>query len=300
MLQSRWMRLGALVGLVAAITAGTARADDKDKDKSFGPIDSMSDVQDSLKILFKLADTNNDGQISQKEANDAGNLLVGGFFFSADANGDGVVTADEGRQARESLYARQPVLRYIVEKARWSQQQENRAGNNSGQAGAGAIRTLQSMIDSNSDQKIQASELRQMVQTSVQGMFAMTDTNRDGQLTPAELNSAVDSVARSAVQAAFQTADADRSGTISMGEYDKAIIGPSHALFRILDANNDNQISPDEMQRAEVVVADYLRRLKVPEPANSLRNRIDSGVTPASATSPAPAPVPAPAPAPGR
>ena len=43
-------------------------------------------------MLFKLADTNNDGQISQKEATDAGNLLVGGFFFRADANGDGTLT----------------------------------------------------------------------------------------------------------------------------------------------------------------------------------------------------------------
>ena len=44
-------------------------------------------------MLFKLADTNNDNRISQKEAVDAGNLLAGGFFFRADANGDGTVTA---------------------------------------------------------------------------------------------------------------------------------------------------------------------------------------------------------------
>ena len=47
-------------------------------------------------MLFKLADTNNDNLISQKEAVDAGNLLAGGFFFRADANGDGTVTAVGG------------------------------------------------------------------------------------------------------------------------------------------------------------------------------------------------------------
>ena len=46
-----------------------------------GPIQNIQDLQDTGKLLFKLADTNNDGQISQKEATDAGNLLVGGFFF---------------------------------------------------------------------------------------------------------------------------------------------------------------------------------------------------------------------------
>ena len=68
-----------------------ALADDRPK-AGIGPIQSIQDVQDTAKMLFKLADTNNDGQISQKEATDAGNLLVGGFFFRADANGDGVLT----------------------------------------------------------------------------------------------------------------------------------------------------------------------------------------------------------------
>src|SRR5579885_2570547 len=40
-----------------------------------GPIDNIRDLQDTAKMLFKMADTNNDGQISQKEAVDVGNLL---------------------------------------------------------------------------------------------------------------------------------------------------------------------------------------------------------------------------------
>ena len=62
-----------------------------------GPIDSLQDLQDTGRMIFKLVDENNDGQISQKEAVDAGNLAVGGLFFRADANGDGVVTQDEAK-----------------------------------------------------------------------------------------------------------------------------------------------------------------------------------------------------------
>ena len=79
-------------GLLSMVLATSARAEDKGLP---GPIDSVQDLQDVGKLVFKLADTNNDNRISQKEAIDAGNVLVGGFFFRADANGDGTVTSDE-------------------------------------------------------------------------------------------------------------------------------------------------------------------------------------------------------------
>ena len=66
-------------------------------------------------MLFKLADTNNDGQISQKEAIDAGNLMVGGFFFRADQNGDGVLSRTRRSRPARRCFAQQPLLRYVVE-----------------------------------------------------------------------------------------------------------------------------------------------------------------------------------------
>ncbi len=93
----RILASGAIgLGLAGSVLAG----DEPNKKVLPGPIKSISDVQDTAKLLFKLADTNNDGQISQQEAVDAGNLLVGGFFFRADTNGDGVLSADErGKRA---------------------------------------------------------------------------------------------------------------------------------------------------------------------------------------------------------
>src|SRR5215468_2426691 len=104
---------GTIAVGVVTLATGASYADDKAND-SFGPINSINDLQDTAKMLFKLADTNNDGQISQKEAVDVGNLVVGGFFFRADANGDGTLTPEEARTARENLYSQQPWLRYIL------------------------------------------------------------------------------------------------------------------------------------------------------------------------------------------
>ncbi len=135
------------------------------------------------------------------------------------------------------------------------------------------------LLDTNHDRKIEASELRQAVQQSVQTLFQVADANQDGQLSPAELNRAVGEAARTAVQVAFQTADTDRNGAISMEEFDKALTEPAHAAFRVLDGNNDNQLSLDELQRAQQIIGDQIRRLQVHEPANSLGNQLQSGTT---------------------
>ena len=243
-----------------------ARAEDKDFP---GPIDSIEDLQDVGKLLFKLADTNNDNRISQKEAVDAGNLLAGGFFFRADTNGDGTVTPDEARAAREALFNQKPLLRFIF--------QRGEAAINE-QRGANAVNqgkmTLMNVLDTNHDGNLSASELRQAVQTSVQSLFLTADRNGDGQLDPAEVNQAVMDMGRTAVQTAFNAADTDKNGAVSQAEFDKAIMNPAHVLFKIFDANNDGQISPDEMRSGMQILVQELRSMRVPEPSNSLSHQL--------------------------
>ncbi len=275
-----------VIALGAATLGGAAIAQDKAENK-IGPIDNLQDLEDTARMLFKLADTNNDGQISQKEATDAGNLLVGGFFFRADTNGDGVLSQDEARQARDNLFAQQPLLRLVLDKAKPTNapaanqplaapnaNDPARVAQNLAQDPA---RTVGSMLDTNHDQKIEATELRQAVQTGVQSLFMVADANQDGQLSPYELNAAVGEVAKSAVQNVFQAADADRNGQLSMEEYDKALAEPAHAVFRVIDANSDNQISLAELQRAEQILADQIQRLRVREPGNSISNQLQNG-----------------------
>ena len=246
-----------------------------------GPIDSVQDLQDVGKLVFKLADTNNDNRISQKEAIDAGNVLVGGFFFRADANGDGTVTSDEARAAREALFNQRPLLRFLFQKGESAINEQG--GTNAVNQGK---MNVMNILDSNHDGNFSASELRQAVQTSVQTLFMTADRNGDGQLDPAELNQAVLDLSRTAVQTAFNTADQDKNGAVSQAEFDKAIMNPAHVLFKIFDANNDGQISSDEMRSGMQILVRELRSMQVPEPSNSLSHQMDRLNTPQQTIAP--------------
>jgi Ca2+-binding EF-hand superfamily protein len=274
------------MGVAGFVFSAATSADDKSNDIP-GPIDSIQDLQDTAKMLFKMADTNNDNQISQKEAIDVGNLLIGGFFFRADTNGDGTLTPEEARQAREALFRQQPLMQYILQRVRPSNppvqasslnqpgqvQPNNQPAQVARNLAANPIQTIGNLLDTNNDRKLEASELRQAVQNGVQTLFMVADRNNDGQLSPAELNAAVGEVAKSAVQMAFQVADTDRNGTLSMAEFDQALTEPAHAFFRVIDANGDNQISLEEVQQAEQILVDQINRLRVPEPSNSISNQ---------------------------
>lgn len=280
-MNKRFVMYGVLALGVAGLLPGNVVAQTHRAGDVPGPIDSISDLQDTAKMLFKLADTNNDGQISQKEAVDAGNLLVGGFFFRADANGDGTLTPEEARAARESLLQQQPLLRYVLQKAKPTNRQGTEIGT-AGQVSPGQQDPFQAigrMLDSNNDQKIQGAELRQSVLAGVQTLFTIADTNQDGQLVPAELNQAVGEAAKTVVQSAFQTADTDHNGTLSMAEFDKALTEPAHAVFRVLDGNNDNQLTLAELQRAQQIIVEQIQRLQVQEPGNSFRRQVQRGTT---------------------
>lgn len=274
-------KLGAAAAISGMVFLGSARADDKALP---GPIDSVEDLQSLGKMLFKLADTNNDNLISQKEAIDAGNLLAGGFFFRADANGDGTVTKAEADAAREALFAQKPLLRFVFERGKAE------VNNQVSQGVAPKPVNLQGIFDSNSDGNLSAAELRQAVQTTVQGLFTVADKNGDGQLDVAEVNQGVVDAGRAGIQAAFSAADLDKNGAVSQQEFDQAIINPAHVMFRILDANNDNQISAEELRSGSQILLREFKAMRVPEPANSIPNQVrqlTAPSTPAPATPPA-------------
>jgi len=241
-----------------------------------GPIDSVEDLQDTGRMFFKMADENNDGQISQKEAIDAGNLLVGGFFFRADKNGDGVLAPEEAREARDAFLSARPWVRYVVGTAKAQLQKDGVTKNQS--QNRNMLAGLAATFDTNNDKQLQASELRQAVQTAVQGGFAAADTNRDGQLSNAEVNAAVAGVGRQVAQAAFQQADTDNDGQISQAEFEKAIVEPARVAFAVMDLNHDGKLSQQEAQTARQLIASKLRQGYVPEASNSPRNLMNSAI----------------------
>lgn len=297
-MSSRWFLLASLALGLSAVNASAQQTHERKAGDLPGPIDSVDDLQDAGRMLFKLADENNDGQISQKEAADAGNLVAGGFFFRADQNGDGVLTADEVKQARDAFLSTKPWLRYAIQTAEAVKAREPKTDGTQPQI---SLNTLSAVFDTNNDKQLQASELRQAVQTTVQGLFATADTNRDGQLSASEVNAGVAGLGRQVAQAAFQQADTDNNGQISEAEFDKAIMEPAKVVFSIMDLNHDGQISQKEAQTARQVVMSKMRSLNMPEPANSPRNMINAALgtpaQPGGAAAPAPAPAPAAAPA---
>jgi len=268
--------VGAL-SLGLTIVAATAQEPVQRKSGDIpGPIDSLEDLQDTGRMVFKMADENNDGQISQKEAVDAGNLLVGGFFFRADKNGDGVLSADEARDAREAFLSSKPWVRYALGTAKAQLQKDGANKNNS--QNQNMLATLAGTFDTNNDKQLQGTELRQAVQTVVQGGFAAADTNRDGQLSPAEVNAAIAGSGRQVAQATFQQADTDNDGSISQAEFEKAIQEPARVAFAVMDLNHDGKLSQQEAQTARQLLGSRLRQMNVPEASNSPRNQINSAI----------------------
>lgn len=271
MFGQHWINGLKALGLGLVTMAGTASAQVKDLP---GPIDSLQDLQDSGRMMFKLVDENNDGQISQKEAVDAGNLAVGGLFFRADANGDGVVTQAEAQAARDQVLAQKPMVRFLLGRAQSVKQPTNNGGT------PNPADVFMGLVDANGDKQLQATEVRQAVNTAVQGLFAAADTNRDGQMSPTEVNAAIVGGVKAIEAASFQAADLNKDGQISKDEFTKAMTDPANAAFAILDANNDGQLSQQEMVSAGRIVEAQIRRSIVAEPANSLRNLLNSGQKP--------------------
>lgn len=223
-----------------------------------GPIDSPQDVRDTLRMAFMMADTDHDGRLSQREVTDAANMLVGGIFFAADANGDGVLTREEAQQVRQRISTEYPALRAAMQRARAEKQGDKAEG------GSQPLRALANMLDADNDQQIKASELRQAVSSVVQTAFQAVDTNRDNQLSPGELNAAAIGLAQAAMQAAFQQADADNNGSLSRDEFDKALVEPGHTIFAMLDANQDGQLSREELDRAGDLIIRRAQMIRIP------------------------------------
>jgi Ca2+-binding EF-hand superfamily protein len=238
-----------------------------------GPIDSLHDLQDSARMAFMMADQNHDGLISQQEATDAGNMLVGGVFFAADGNGYGAVSQEEAQAAREKFLQQNPLLRFVLQRVKGPNDPNQIAGTE-------AVKNVGNLLDANNDQSLQATEVRQAVTSGVQGIFALADTNRDNQLSPTELNAAVYGLAQAATRAAFQAADGDKNGALSKEEFAKAIAEPAYTVFDILDANLDGQLATEELDRAGRVIASQIQMFTVPEAANSPERLIETGQRP--------------------
>jgi len=275
-----------LLALQLLAIPGVGRAQDHkalDLQSLPNPMEALRGIQNAGKAIFMMADANHDGQVSQQESISANQLLVGGFFFRADADGNGSVTEQEIKTVSDQYLDQNPWLKYVVQSLE-AQAKQTTPRNGTQPPTIGGVFSL---VDANGDKQIQASELRTLVQTMTQNFFAAADTNRDGQMSPSEVNAAVAGAAHAIAKASFQQADTDNNGQLSRAEYDKSIVEPANVVFQILDGNHDGQLSEEESRQASRVIASQIRLFHLPEPANSPTNLIESGRLPREA-----APVP--------
>ena len=77
------------------------------------------------------------------------------------------------------------------------------------------------------------------------------------------------------LRAAFTATDTDHNGALSQDEFDKAVMIPAHVMFRILDANDDHQLSADELKSGGQILIREIRALRVPEAPNSISGRLN-------------------------
>ncbi len=125
-------------------------------------------------------------------------------------------------------------------------------------------------MDTDTDRALSAAEVRQVVTSTLQTMFGSADTDRDGQLSPTELNAAAYGLAWAGVEAAFQAADANRDNALSQDEFTKALDEPAKAFFSVLDADFNGQLTTQEIQRSGQVLSSRLRGLAIPRARNSV------------------------------
>lgn len=275
------------------VAAQQARELGRQLEKMPTPLDSPDDFRDAARLVFMIADADRNGLISQQEAIDGANIAVGGLFFAADADGDGTVTQQEAQTVRERILAQQPLLRVLVQNAK----QRDQAGSQED-----PLRAIGLLLDSNNDKNLAATEVRGAVDAAVRGLYIAADTNRDGQMSPDEVNAAAIGLVQAAGEAIFQAADKDRDDAVSQAEFQQAIVEPANVIFAAIDVDGDGRISAEEAKQARsVILGQLIPRVPVARGAAPIPNIDPKQVVPArspSANAPAPGASPAGSPAP--
>lgn len=223
----------------AATPAGPAQQQ-ATSEGQIGPVLSCSpgaEVEQTAARLVEMADANGDGKVSRDEAHAMTSFLVGGFFFRADADGNGTVTPEEGRQARVDFMSQHPSLASLFRTVR-------------GTTGQSPFATVARLVDVEYGKPLAIAEAREAARSAVNDLYSVVDTSKDGVITVAEARTAAWEGARSLGHAAFRAADTDRSGGLTQQELRAALQASADVAFNMSDTNKDGQLSEEEAAAA--------------------------------------------------
>ncbi len=210
-----------------------------------------AEVEATMTRLMALADANEDGALSKDEALGLTNVVVGGFFFRADENGDGVVTPEEGRKTRVELMNQNPAAAALFQEARRS-------------TGKSPFATLARLFDVDYGKPLAIAEARDAARGAVDDLYRVADRNRDGILARDEASAVAWEGARALGRSAFEAADGDRNGRLTLQEFQAALQGPAQVAFAMADTSNDGQLTEGEAAGA---MGQLVKRLGLQPPA---------------------------------
>ncbi|MDI1476615.1 EF-hand domain-containing protein [Polyangium sp. y55x31] len=196
---------------------------------------------DILDRAFVGLDANQDGRIERSEAESQLNMLVGAVFFQADTDGDGVVSADEAREASASMPALSRVLGAVT-----------------GQMTGESIDALEARIGVTWGESISAAQAREASERAVDALFGAVDKDGDGTISRRELHEGAAAFAARMATSAFEKADTNESGTLDESEFEAAMLVPARAAFAAADENEDGELTPEEAQAATALLGSWV------------------------------------------
>jgi Ca2+-binding EF-hand superfamily protein len=203
---------------------------------------------------IELADSDGNGQISRREAQSFANFVIGGFFFKADTNGDGVVSPEEGLSARSDFIGQYPALATLLDQAR-------------SMAGESPFKALAAMLDLEYGKSLSADDARAAAKGALDDVFDVADSDSNGTITPAEARVASWAGVRNLGQQAFRSVDANADGKLDLAEFQGAVDKTAKLAFEAGDANDNGTLTEQE---AGVALGGVIRHLGIPTPSQGI------------------------------
>jgi Ca2+-binding EF-hand superfamily protein len=217
---------------------------------------------------FTAADANGDGRVDRKEADERANFLVGGLFFQADLDKNGVLSKDEMSRYAHSIAQSAPELASALSAF-------------ADVAGSDALQDMTGRLGVKPGDELSVAEAQQAASRAVAALFAAADRDQDGVLTREELHQKVRVWTAAAGQRAFAEADTNGDGVLSQDEFEVAMIGPLRSAFATADTDHNGQLSPEEMRTAVRLLADQVsmeysaaQRMREPQQQPQTHDRV--------------------------
>lgn len=203
----------------------------------------------------ELADADQNGKISREEAQSFSNFLIGGLFFRTDADGDGVVSPEEGRAARSELASRHPAVATLLSQTR-------------ALSGESPFKLLAELAAVDYGKPLSAEQAREAARDALDGLFSLVDEDRSGQITLVEARAASWRGVGALGQQVFQAVDHDGNGRLELAEFQRAVNGTAARAFEAGDSDDDGSLTREE---ATLALGGVAHRLGLPAPAGGQR-----------------------------